>query len=91
MNQQTVHPAYDPNRLLDALMERMGISSDKTLSRRLQIARNVIRDIRSGCRPIGASMLLRMSEHVGASIDELRCILGDQRAKFRLNCSLGMS
>lgn len=84
----TMQTEYDPNRLLDTLMKRLGITSDKTLSRRLQIAKHVICNIRTGRLPIGASMLLWMAEATGTSINELRSILGDRRAKARLNCAL---
>jgi hypothetical protein len=36
-------------------------------------------------------MLLWFSESTGASIDELRRVLGDRRAKFRLHCGLGVA
>jgi len=88
MTPQAICHAYDPNRLLDALMERFGLRSDKALSRRLQVARRVITNIRRGHLPIGASMLIWFSQCAGTSIDELRSILGDRRAKARLNCTL---
>jgi hypothetical protein len=91
MNQQSIHLRYDPNRLLDNLMERLEISCDQALSRRLKIAMQVISNIRSGYLPIRASMLLWFSESTGASIDELRRVLGDRRAKFRLHCGLGVA
>ncbi len=88
MDRHTTLPHYDPNRLLDALMKRLGLTSDKALSRKLQVARNVITNIRAGRLPIGASMLLWMAECAGTSIDELRRILGDRRAKSRLHRTL---
>jgi hypothetical protein len=90
MNQQVACHTYDPNRLLDALMARFGTTSDKVLSRKLQVARRVIRSIRIGTLPIGASMLLWFSQCAGTSIDELRRILGDRRAKARLSCALAL-
>jgi hypothetical protein len=91
MNQQAIRKSYDPNRLLDIVMERLGINNDRDLSHKLQLARKVVINIRNGCLPIGASMLLWMSESTGISLNELRHILGDQRRKFRLNCSLNAS
>lgn len=80
--------SYDPNRLLDSVMQRLGLNSDRELSRKLHVTLQVIARIRSGRLPIGASMLLWMSDCTGASISELRYILGDRRAKARLNCTL---
>lgn len=88
MNQQSTCYAYDPNRFLDAVMQRLGVRSDKALSQKLQVARDVIAKIRSGCLPIGASMLLWIADITGASIAELRKLLGDRRVRARLNCAL---
>lgn len=74
---------YNPARLLDALIERMGLKNDGALSRKLKVAGNVIRNIREGRLPVGASMLIWMHEATGISIDELRALLGDRRAKYR--------
>lgn len=88
MNQQPIHHEYNPNRLFDTLLERQGLSSDKALSRKLHVARHVISNIRAGCLPMAASMLLWIADSTGTSIEELRSILGDRRAKARLNCAL---
>lgn len=87
MNTQTLSTAsldYDPNRLLDTVLARLGVNSDKALSRKLQVADSVISKIRSRRIPVAASLLLWMSECTGASIQELRQILGDRRAKARM-------
>lgn len=75
--------AYNPNRLLDALLQRLGLQSDNALSRKLKVARGVIAGIRRGRLPVGASLLLWMHEATGIAIEELRRMLGDRRAKFR--------
>lgn len=87
MNTQTLSTVsldYDPNRLLDTVLARLGVNSDKALSRKLQVADSVISKIRSRRLPVAASLLLWMSECTGASIQELRQILGDRRAKARM-------
>lgn len=87
MNTQTLSSIsldYDPNRLLDTMLARLGVNSDKALSRKLKVADSVISKIRSRRIPIAASLLLWMSESTGASIHELRQILGDRRAKARM-------
>jgi hypothetical protein len=87
-NEQATPRVYSPNRLLDALIARMGLQSDGALSRKLKVAKTVIRNIRHGRLPIGASMLMWMHEATGISICELRALMGDRRAKFRLNYAL---
>lgn len=76
---------YDPNRLLNTLMERLGLSGDKELSQRLNISTKVLRKIRTGELTISASMLLWMAECAQTTIEELRSILGDRRRKLRLS------
>jgi hypothetical protein len=90
MNQpeQATHVVYNPNRLLDTLIERMGLKNDGALSRKLNVARAVIGDIRHGRLPVGASMLMWMHEATGISIGELRALMGDRRTKFRLSYAL---
>jgi hypothetical protein len=83
--------AYSPNRLLDALLQRLGLRSDNALSRKLKVARRVITNIRCGRLPVGASLLLWMEEATGITIAELRRMLGDRRAKVRLCYALGRS
>jgi hypothetical protein len=83
MVQDKVSHCYDPNRFLDVLAEKLGVTSDKGLSRKLQLARHVIHAVRAGCLPIGASLLLAISEATGIGMPELRGFLGDRRARIR--------
>ena len=63
--------AYDPNNLLDALIEKMQLKNDAALSRALEVAPPVISKIRHRRLPVGASMLLRMHEVSDVSIRDL--------------------
>ena len=80
--------SYDPNKLLTIVTARLGLTSDGALSHRLKVARDVIRDIRSGRIQVCGSMLLWMHEATGISIEELRRLMGDRRAKCRLSVSV---
>jgi len=77
--------AYDPNNLLDALIEKMQLKNDAALSRALEVAPPVISKIRHRRLPVGASMLLRMHEVSEVSIRDLRDLMGDRREKFRIS------
>lgn len=79
---------YDPNRLLDTLSIRLGIDSDRMLSHVLHVSPQVIRNIRCGRLPVPTSILLAMAESAGASIEELRRVLGDRRSRVRMTCSI---
>jgi len=87
-HQQKPQSSYNPNRLLDTLIERLRIKDDSALSNKLRVAKSIIRDIRQRRLPVGASMLMWMSEATGMSIGELRALLGDRRAKNRLRFAL---
>ncbi|MGV3654269.1 MAG: hypothetical protein ACO1N5_08620 [Noviherbaspirillum sp.] len=76
---------YDPNRLLDNLIERLQLKNDAALARSLDVAPPLISKIRHRRLPVGASLLIRMNEVSGLSIQELRKIMGDRRTKVRIS------
>lgn len=76
---------YDPNKLLDILLEKLNLKNDAALSRALEVAPPVISKIRHRRLPVGASMLIRMHEVSLLSIRELRELMGDRRGKYRIS------
>jgi hypothetical protein len=76
---------YDPNRLLDSLIERLRLKNDAALSRTLEVAPPVISKIRHKRVPVRASLLIRMHEVTNLSIRELRDLMGDRRQKYRIS------
>src|SRR3981081_4177360 len=81
--------AYDPNNLLDALIEKLSLKNDAALSRALEVAPPVISKIRHRRLPVGASLLIRMHEVSTMSVRELRDLMGDRRTKYRLSDAQG--
>jgi hypothetical protein len=79
------HPDYDPNHLLDALLDKIQLKNDAALSRLLEVAPPVLSKIRHRKLPVGASILIRMHEVSDLSIKELRHLMGDRREKFRIS------
>ena len=77
--------AYDPNNLLDTLIDKLHLKNDAALSRALEVAPPVISQIRHRRLPVGASLLIRMHEVSDLSIRELRTLMGDRREKFRIS------
>jgi hypothetical protein len=75
---------YDPNRLLDAIIETGGLKNDAALSRALAVEAPVISKIRHRKLPVGGILLIRMHEISQLSIKELRTLMGDRRDKFRI-------
>lgn len=75
---------YDPDRLLDAVIERLNMKNDAALAHALEVDPPVISKIRHGRLPVGASLLIRMHDVTGLSIADLRMLMGDRRAKFRM-------
>ena len=77
--------AYDPNNLLDSLIEKLHLKNDAALSRALEVAPPVISKIRHRRLPVGASLLIRMHEVTDLSIRELRELMGDRRKRMRMS------
>jgi hypothetical protein len=77
--------AYDPNNLLDSLIEKLHLKNDAALSRALEVAPPVISKIRHRRLPVGASLLIRMHEVSDLTIRDLRILMGDRREKFRIS------
>lgn len=76
---------YNPNRLLDTLLENLRLKNDAALSRMLEVAPPVISKIRHHRLPVGASLLIRMHEVSELSIRDLRYLMGDRREKYRMS------
>lgn len=76
---------YNPDRLLDSLLEMKHLKNDAALSRMLEVTPPVISKIRHRCLPVGASVLIRMHEVTGLSIRDLRFLMGDRRNRYRIS------
>lgn len=76
---------YDPNNLLESLIEKLNLKNDAALSRALEVAPPLISKIRHRRLPVGASLLIRMHEVSELSIKDLRILMGDRRNKFRIS------
>jgi hypothetical protein len=85
----TSQQTYDPNHLLDVLIEKLSLKNDAALSRALEVAPPVISKIRHRRLPVGASLLIRMHEVSEMSVRDLRDLMGDRRTKYRLSDAQG--
>ncbi|WP_088707283.1 hypothetical protein [Noviherbaspirillum denitrificans] len=74
---------YDPNRLMDALIDILQLDSDMALSQALEVPPLVISYIRYRNYPVAPSILIRMHDITRLSIQELRDIMGDRRKTVR--------
>jgi len=81
-NRAAALATYDPNNLLDVLLEMLQVKNDLILSRMLDVPAPSISRIRHHKLAVGASMLIRMHEISGLSINRLRVLMGDHRDKF---------
>jgi len=80
---------YNPNRLLDALIDHLKLKNDAALARALEVAPPVLSKIRHRRLPVGAALLIRMHEVSELTISDLRYLMGDRRKKFRISDSQG--
>ena len=81
--------SYNPNHLLDVIRGKMQLKNDAALSRALEVGPPTISKIRNHYLPIGASMLIRMHELTDIPIRELRDLMGDRRARYRMSATNG--
>jgi hypothetical protein len=79
---------YDPDHLLDSLLEHLRLKNDAALSRALEVAPPVISKIRHRRLPVSASILIRMHEVTGFTIRDLRFLMGDRREVFNVGALL---
>jgi len=84
LQQEPQETNYNPAHLLDTLRKHMNLKSDKELSVKLDVAPSVISKIRSRNLRVGSTILIRMHEVSQLSIKELRDLMGDKRAFFRM-------
>ena len=77
--------SFDPDALLNFIMEKQSLKNDAALARILEVAPPVISKIRHRRLPVGASLLIRMHEVTNLSIRELRDLMGDRRNKHRIS------
>lgn len=68
-------PTFIPHKLLDSLIEEMGLKNDAELSRALGVPPPVVSQIRHRKLGVGATMLLRMHEESNVSIATLKELL----------------
>lgn len=73
---------YNPNTLLDAIKNQLCLRSDAALSRAINVAPPVLSKVRHHQLPIGASLLVRLSEVSELPIKDLRALMGDKRPRF---------
>jgi transcriptional regulator with XRE-family HTH domain len=74
-------------KLLNALKDQLGLNSDSALARALEVDRPYISKIRHGKIAIGATLILRMQELSGLSVQELRALMDDRRKVARDDAS----
>lgn len=65
-------PNYDPGKLLNAVIEKLGLKNDAALSRVLEVEPPMISKVRNKKLPVGAVLLIRMHEVSDLSIRDLR-------------------
>ncbi|MFC7518300.1 hypothetical protein ACFQUU_25125 [Herbaspirillum sp. GCM10030257] len=76
---------YDPNKLLDRLIEVLNLKNDAALSRLLEVAPPIISKVRHRVLPVGPALLIRMHEVSDLNIRDLKDLMGDRRQKQRIS------
>ncbi len=76
MNNET---KYDPNTLIDFVINNLQLKNDAALADRLGVAPPVISKVRFFKIALGPSLLVRMHEETNITVKELRALMGDDR------------
>jgi hypothetical protein len=74
---------FDPNKLLNALLERLELPNDVALARAFDVDPSHISRIRHRKVGVGAPLLIRMHELTGLKVRELRALMDDRRRSWR--------
>lgn len=69
---------YHPERLLDAVMARLGLKNDAALALVLEVSKPVLSKVRNRRCRISDPLLIRMHEEAGFSIKELKTLMGNR-------------
>lgn len=69
-------PTYDPDALLDTLIDKRQLKNDAALARTLTVAPPVISKIRSRILHLGPAILVRMNEEFDIGIRDLKACAG---------------
>jgi hypothetical protein len=75
---------YDPDHLLNTFKHNLKLPDDAALCHRLDMAPSVLQSIRSRTMPLGAWLLMRMSEVSELDVAQLRALMGDRRKRIRV-------
>jgi hypothetical protein len=69
-------PRYDPNALFDVVMARRKLKNDAALAIELGVPAPTVSKIRSHAMPVGPTMLIRVHDVSGLSLNQIRAYLG---------------
>jgi len=69
-------PTYDPNPLLDFIIQKLQLKNDAALSRRLQIGPAVISKLRHRTLAVGPNLMIRIHDEANMSITDIRRLCG---------------
>jgi plasmid maintenance system antidote protein VapI len=65
-------------KLLDVIKEEEGLKSDADLARLLNVQPPVISNIRKGTASVGATMILRIYDETGMSVNRIRKLAAEK-------------
>jgi len=75
---------YNPDGLLNNIALQLKADDDIALGRILEVSQLLLARIRHRKMRVGATLLLRLHEVSGRSMQELRRMLGDRRKQYRV-------
>jgi hypothetical protein len=73
-------PGYNPNALVNGLIDHMVLKNDAALARLLCVHAPILSKVRNGRAPVTAGLLLRMHEKTKLPVSKLRTMMGVKTA-----------
>jgi hypothetical protein len=80
----TVHTKYDPNPMIDSVMNKLQLKNDAAVARTLKVAPPIIAKVRNRNLPVGGYLLMRLGEVTGMSVRDIQALMGDRRVRCRM-------
>lgn len=72
---------YNPALLLDALLRKLELSTDKELARVIGVTPSMISKIRTHSAPVSPGILIRINELTNVAIADIKAIIGERRTR----------
>jgi transcriptional regulator with XRE-family HTH domain len=72
---------YNPALLLDSLLQKLELATDRELATLIGLTPSAISKIRARRAPVSAALLVRINEITDVRISDIRALMGERRTR----------